>query len=119
MAKRNVQSVNPLVKKLRKSIQLETLIGKVFIIEKAEIQEGQYGQEYLQMFVTDPETGERYLIGSKAKLVMAVMRELIEEGFEPFAATVGKQKDTLILEAADYQMSDFYTEPEQAQPPLE
>lgn len=110
MAKRNQQPGNPQKSKLRKSVQLETLIGRAFLIEKAAIEEGQYGQEYLQMLVTTLDTQERYLIGSKAKLVMAVMRELIDEGFEPFAATVGKQKDTLILEEYDYDISELLPE---------
>lgn len=111
MAKKSVQSTSSPLNKIRASVPLETLQGVGFIIERATIEEGQYGKEYLQMFCTRLDTNQRLIVGTKAKVVVAVMKEMIEDGFEPFPATIEKQGDTLLLANFDYDMPEVQPDP--------
>jgi hypothetical protein len=116
MAKKSANLNQQPLNKIRSSVPLETLQGIGFIIERATIEEGQYGKEYLQMFCTRLDTNQRLIVGTKAKVVVAVMKEMIEDGFEPFPATIEKQGDTLLLANYDYDMPVSEPEPEPYNP---
>lgn len=78
------------------STNLEALVGKNLQMESFEYDEGQQGT-YLSLKITDLDTGERYLAGTRATIVMKQLDGLDPITACPFSFSISKNNKSFSL----------------------